>query len=790
VIIKWGNKTLWGKTASRSNNNGPSRGLLPEGGRSSKEVTGTSLLGDLTALHGLYDFLNPYIPIEVLKYITLLSVINPDLSQARKNAMRLGNNGHKVLINTKNPGSRIVKAAQERINERAPHLCEHTHGVDGLFNLLFNQQMVGGPISAEAVIEKGFKGIEKVVMVPTSTIRFKLEDGRYNAYQVLGEVGGNIAGILLNRLTYSYIATDRMEHSPYALPPFISALEPLVIQKDIFQNIRYMVKKLGLLGLNVVKVKRLQRERNESQEKWIARNQQFIKEVAQGLSANYYKGILVLPDDQELANHSLTGDARGVSDIVRMIEEQVFSGLSQDPAMAGRSYSTTETYAGVVYHTLLAQLGNMRQAIKRFMEKVYMLDLWLCGIPVDGVSLQFKADKRLNPNSETLADRYHLMNSLDKARSGMVSPDAAAQEEGYSEFYDIKKLENAPVSPASMSGHVTEFDFDRGLGQYVFVRHSINLDRYKGDDDRKDDDKKANKVERKLQEWVTKALTKEFPFFEGLKAREVIDWAVDFARDNLEEISQDSTVFFEAIREHLKEIPAYKNILKDKGYKEASKKTTFDAARYFKEIDLSVFGDYKPKVEIRFGDGDKKAAEMHEAVKRLYASRFLDDKSFGTEMRAFAEDFFKKGESVQNGWTEKAEREFIRRFGAALEGDLHSQMRLIVESHFGRIQSYSRVEQLYTGGIKKSRIIVAPGCCSEICEPMRDKEFVVSDVRAIIQKGFINADTPDAALEFIKKTTLTKEDTDLPIEDLVASGKGFPKYHPHCRCTNQGVIEK
>lgn len=791
MIIKYGSRTLFGRKSKQGKSSGPSKGLLPEGGRSSKEVTGSSLLGDLTSLHGLYDFLNPYIPVEVLKFITLQAVINPDMSQARKNAIRLGNNGHKVRIHMKTKRDRVARAAHERINAKAPHLCEHTHGVDGLFNDLFNQQMIGGPISGEAVIEKSFKGVDKVVLVPTPTIRFKLEEGRYQAYQFLGEVGGNLSGIPLNPLTYTYIATDRMEHSPYALPPFISALEPLVVQKDMFTNIRVMVKKLGLLGLNVVKVKRLQRIKNESETAWAQRNQAFIKEVANGLSNNYYKGILVLPEEQELANHKLTGDARGVSEVVKMIEEQVFSGLCQDPALGGRSYSTTETYAGVVYEVLLALLGNMRQAVKRFMEKVYMLDLSLFGLPVDGVSIVFNPDKSLNPNTETLGQRYKLMNTLDKAKSGMISPDVAAQEEGYSEWDSPDKLEAMSTATASqMAGGVTlDLEFDRSEGQYVYRYPFHDLDSYKTDE-KGEDDKTANKAERKLQEWITKALTKELPYFDDLNAQAVVDWAVDFARDNLEAISEDSTVLFDALREHLKGIPAYKEILENKEYKEASRKTTFDAAQYFKEIDLSVFGGNKPSVKIRFGDGDKKAAEMHETVKRIYASRFLDDKTFGTEMRKFAEDFFKKGESVQNGWTDEVEKEFIRRFGYALEGDLHSQMRLIVESHLGRIQSYSRVEQMYEGGIKKSRIIVAPGCCKEICEPMRDKEFIVADVRKVIQSGFVNAETPEAALEFIKQTTLKKEDTDLSIEDLVASGKGFPKYHPHCRCINQGVINK
>jgi hypothetical protein len=69
----------------------------------------------------------------------------------------------------------------------------------------------------------------------------------------------------------------------------------------------------------------------------------------------------------------------GVYELNRMSEEQVFSGMGTYPAFHGRTDSTTETFADVVYYMLTAQVANMQRVVKRRQELTYMLDLGSAG---------------------------------------------------------------------------------------------------------------------------------------------------------------------------------------------------------------------------------------------------------------------------------------------------------------------------------------------------------------------------------------------------------------------------
>jgi hypothetical protein len=335
---------------------------------------------------------------------------------------------------------------------------------------------------------------------------------------------------------------------------------------------------------------------------------------------------------------------------------------------------------------------------------------------------------------------------------------------------------------------VLAFEYNKNTGRYEFVRPSHRVARIARHTTEGNDEAAAGTVEKNLETWVTKYLDKVMTHLDTLKDKAVIDFAVEYARNHIEEISQDAGTLLDALKEHLKTLPVYKNLREDTAFKDAIEKLTVDAAKYFKEKDLSVFGEYKPDVTIKFGEGDLKAAQMHRACDHHYFSKFLAENRYGSEIRKFTEAFFKRGESVQNGWTDEIEKEFRARFGAALEGDLHKEMRLIVESGLGRVQTYTRIEQMYEGGIIKAVIVGREGCC-DICSAMLGTEFIVADVRQVIQEGFVNAESTAASLEFIKKTGISIEDTKEKIEDLVARGAGFPKYHPYCFCTVKGVVE-
>jgi hypothetical protein len=176
-----------------------------------------------------------------------------------------------------------------------------------------------------------------------------------------------------------------VENSPYAKPPGTAAVEAILDgQKPIMDNIRYVAKKFGLLGLVAVGRDAAASERRRDRSGIQHSGEDISAVVTKALDGNFNKGLVATFADQKVEHTSVATEAQGVYELNRLSEEQVFSGLGTYPAFHGRTDSTTETFADVVYYLLTAQVANMQRVVKRRMERTYMLDLRLGGIDVDG----------------------------------------------------------------------------------------------------------------------------------------------------------------------------------------------------------------------------------------------------------------------------------------------------------------------------------------------------------------------------------------------------------------------
>lgn len=377
---------------------------------------------------GNVQVLKPIVDTEVQRAINALSIANPDVSQMVNNVVQLGNTGHFVEVIGKS--KRQVKLAIDRIKEQSSALYNISAGVDGLVNDLLGQMARTGALSAEIVLRNDKKGVQEVVIVPVHTIRWLRDTKTSEVFpaQYLGSIKNRETKDLtrdyieLSPQTYAFYRMDSIEGSMYPIPPVMAALGNLKIQMSMMKNISAITRKVGLVGFISILLKAPQMDAGETKSAYATRVQTYINEAANKLTANYNDGLFVgLQNQHEVTHTSLTADLRGLQDVVQINEEQIFSGLKSDPAMHGRTYSTTETYAGVVFDKLLAQLDTYKRLVKRFLEKVYKLDLMLCGINVNNVKVSFKAAKPLNDLLEQNARAARFTNLLNELKLGVIS---------------------------------------------------------------------------------------------------------------------------------------------------------------------------------------------------------------------------------------------------------------------------------------------------------------------------------------------------------------------------------
>lgn len=160
--------------------------------------------------------------------------------------------------------------------------------------------------------------------------------------------------------------------------------------------------------------------------------------------------------------------------------------MSTFRAFHGRTDSTTETYAYVVYHFMMAQSGNVQRLAKRRQERTYRLDLRLAGLDVDGVSMVFNRNHALNPLQEAQASMVKTNEVLSKVEAGVISPDEGAQELGYDSWYDPTLIENDPEAAKRLRAKDREerlatgyeslrFRFDKNSQSYKHVPEVIEI---------------------------------------------------------------------------------------------------------------------------------------------------------------------------------------------------------------------------------------------------------------------------------------------------------------------------
>lgn len=456
---------------------------LPDLGRSSVEPL-SGLISQ--ALRG-FGTVSPVVNFEALKLLKNLSIWNPDFSQYVSNVITLGNTGHQMIVAA--PSAQRAEAAAARLNEAASRLYDNGAGVDGLFNTYFRQIAWAGALSSEDVVDFAGGRVERVVIVPVEQIRFDYMDGRYVPFQqadsILGLQHGPLGLVRLNEHTYRYYALETVENSPYALPPATAALAPITgAQTDMMESIKSIVKKFGLLGLISFACTPPPKKPGETETEYQGRSKKYLAAVAEAVKPSIRDGLLLHFRDQKADKTSITGDARGADALWGLNEQQVISGLRGFPAFFGRTDSTTETYADVVYNFMLAQAWNVQRLVKRRHEATCRLDLRLGGVEMDSVSVQFNRAHARDPLREAQADQIRVLTAISKAEAGFISPDQAAQELGYESAFDPELLSSHPEAAGSLrrmgvgagrESFSATFRFDRGSQRYRFIPSRIEL---------------------------------------------------------------------------------------------------------------------------------------------------------------------------------------------------------------------------------------------------------------------------------------------------------------------------
>ena len=721
--------------------------------------------GVIGRLAGFYAFAGAPFPLEFLGVLESLAIFNPDISQALQIWVNLGNTGHELTVEAKNP-----QAALDRLNTLAASVYPTGGGVDGLVNHFLRQIPLMGALSAEWVIADNLRdGIADCAIVAVKRIRFQRVNGVMTPFQMTNQVmSGNSGYVQLNPFTYSYMPLQTADGSPYAIPPFYAALKNIEVQLDGTASIGPIIRKMGLLGFMDVTMKVPDQKPQESDESYRMRLTTRLRDYAKAYTQNISRGVAVHYDDQKIEHNATNaGAAGGAKAIWEMNEQQIFSALDIPPSMAGRSYSTTETYAQVDYDRMQAKLGNGKLMIKRFIEKGYNLDLLLRGIDAH-VSVGWNSHNSLKAKEEAETEGQRIKNVLSKRDGGIISSDEAAQELGYEKATGYRPFDSAQAPGALAERSRSRFKFNRTTGRYVHVPEVITLEQPA--DDRADQNYMTalQAVLEGPEQAAIKAGIAAGKFGQGFKT------AQGFANEVYSAF--ELTLRAEIAKTSIMKVCKQFTGAEWKRWRYEDKNHLLSARRRFEGEDKAI----------NIALVDQNAIRYITNVEQFYFGRgnyLANNESTGKQFISWLQDeYITKGLNIKDAATWD---EFKTTFADLVKETSFQKIEQIVSTTMGRIQNMGQILSHYEAGIKRYAIVgpsTYPIC--QHCINMLGRKFEVkiaaSRLAKNLEKGF---EDPSDFPPFLttKHTAAQIDKSEMSDADLQAAGFDLPPFHPKCR---------
>lgn len=381
--------------------------------------------------------IKPDTDLELIPLLRKLVKYHPDLSQALSTVVELCNTGHTVSFDD-SVKTDDINEMREELMENKGNWAQGQADVGGLVNKMVSQLIIGGAISCEWVPNENLDGVDQVFLVNPEEIRWVYDTvaKRYLPYQKVNPFGKSEGKNLipLNTETYKYFALNGDTELPYGHSPYLASLESISIQKNMIENIRFIVDTIGIMGFLEVIQDKPDQLASENDAGYEARLQRLLEETRKNLEYGLRTGISVgYKGDTEYSFHPTTKNIDGLDKLYQLNELNLISGIKMDPALLGRAYSTTETQIGVVFTKLLSQLKNMQTILAAMLEFGYTLHLKLRGYKFKKLKVTFNEPTALDKLKEEQAQEIRIRNLSALYKAGIISQDQFAHSMGYSE---------------------------------------------------------------------------------------------------------------------------------------------------------------------------------------------------------------------------------------------------------------------------------------------------------------------------------------------------------------------
>lgn len=317
----------------------------------------------------------------------VLSDAHPDVSFAIWNFLRIGNSGFKVRVYKLNSENRYTTAEKDiaelfkRLKLPNNNKFEKSRDINKLINQLILSVVTRGAAACEVVLTPSKDDIAFIAPVDPATITFRYENGRYIPYQN----GGTLS---LDIPTFFYEGLDERIDDPYGRSPLISALNMVLFQLQVLNDIKAVVHNQGYprFDIKIVEETLLARmpiyirNNEEAKNEWLASRMQEIIDMYNDLEPD---DTLVHFDSVEVGMVGGKGSGGAVIDpqkLMQAIDNLIMSGLKTLSTILGRrSTGNTESFAKLEIKLYLQGIKAIQEVVATILSRALMLYLNIKG---------------------------------------------------------------------------------------------------------------------------------------------------------------------------------------------------------------------------------------------------------------------------------------------------------------------------------------------------------------------------------------------------------------------------
>lgn len=404
--------------------------------------------------------------------IEYLKRVNPDVSMAVWNFVRLANQGNEMHFYAIDGKTRRTDL-EDKWRDFASRINEISNsGLDGLIDQLHYSSFLLGAMGVEVEVTPDRKDIYDVYPVKPQTIEWELKEikGRKTWVPFQYHMTKKVY-LDKEHANFFWVPADPDIGDPRGTLTMSPVLQAIDFQMQILQDLQAVLHHQGYPRNDItIVLERLMtycpahiKNDPKKLQEWLDSQYNNIVNMMQNIApdSDYVHFDDVTINMNQGANSGRSLDVRAITE---MLDTQTLSGLKQMAIFMNRNQGVTESWGTVQFKIFVSGINSCQRGSKRIIEEIARLWLRVNG---EQAIAKFKHDivdweseeQRINVN--LMKQEFYVIAQLMK----WITPDKAAQEVmGVEKAIDDKPSENIRVSFSSGGGKLEDGKHSRENG--------------------------------------------------------------------------------------------------------------------------------------------------------------------------------------------------------------------------------------------------------------------------------------------------------------------------------------